>query len=376
MMDRVPVIRVVAAVLGGSLVLIVSGSVLRVLVTPRANAHRGFIRGARIVTFGYRIALKRVHDYPTRDRVLASKAPVLIICQLSVWLMLYLVGFALLLWPNTDSVGRAFAESGSSMFTLGYVHPYGSGAGAIDVFAAFFGLVVITLQIAYLPTLYAAFNRRETLVTLLYSRAGLPPWGPELLARTRYGIVGDRDDLPAFYTAWENWAADVGESHSNYPVLVQFRSPHAMTSWLIGLLAVMDSAAMLLAVAPSRDRIEPRLCLRMGFIALRAIADAVGVAYNPDPDPDSELQLSYPEFQAGVQRLLDVGFEVERDAAAAWPHFRGWRVNYESIAYALAYNSDAVPALWSGPRRWPDPAIPPDRPANRKPSEPAKPEQR
>ena len=42
---------------------------------------------------------------------------------------------------------------------------------------------------------------------------------------------------------------------------------------------------------------------------------------------------------------------VERTAQEAWPHFRGWRVNYEAAAYKLALTLDAVPARWSGPRR-------------------------
>src|SRR6202044_1926797 len=109
-----------------------------------------------------------------------------------------------------------------------------------------------------LPTLYSAFNRRETAVTLLAARAGIPASGPELLIRTRYGVAVLSDDLPALYSRWERWAADLAESHSNYPVLVRFRSPHALSSWLISLLAVMDSAAMMLALCPTRDRIEPR----------------------------------------------------------------------------------------------------------------------
>ena len=52
-------------------------------------------------------------------------------------------------------------------------------------------------------------------------------------------------------------------------------------------------------------------------------------------------------------------------ANAAWPHFRGWRVNYESLAYSLAWATDAVPALWSGPRRWSTEAMPPRRPPTR-----------
>ena len=173
--------------------------------------------------------------------------------------------------------------------------------------------------------------------------------GPELLLRTRYGVAVRVDDLPAFYNRWERWAADVAESHSNYPVLVRFRSPHPLDSWLVGLLSVMDSAAMLLALRPSQDRIEPRRAIRMGFTALREIGGALGMAVDMDPDPDSDITLTFEEFAAAVDQLRTVGFPVEREAEEAWPHFRGWRVNYEALAYALAYQTDQVPAPWSGP---------------------------
>jgi hypothetical protein len=103
----------------------------------------------------------------------------------------------------------------------------------------------------------------------------------------------------------------------------------------------------------------------MGFTALRQIGVSVGVPVDFDPDPDEPLQLTYDDYLAGVRRLTDVGFPVERTAAEAWPHFHGWRVNYESIAYALAKATDAVPAMWSGPRRWPSEPMPPQRPPAR-----------
>ena len=53
--------------------------------------------------------------------------------------------------------------------------------------------------------------------------------------------------------------------------------------------------------------------------------------------------------------MREVDFPIERDPGEAWPDFVGWRVNYEQAAYALAYAIDAVPALWSGPRRHPRP---------------------
>jgi hypothetical protein len=78
--------------------------------------------------------------------------------------------------------------------------------------------------------------------------------------------------------------------------------------------------------------------------------------------PAAGISLTYAEFLAGVERMREVGFVIEREPADAWPDFVGWRVNYERAAYAIASAIDAVPALWSGPRRHPHDPIPPYRP--------------
>ena len=359
------VVRVVGAVLGLALALFTTASVVRTLVIPRSRPG-GLSRAVdRTVDKAFAMVTKRCASYETRDGILAAQAAVYLVAMLVAWLTSYLAGFALQLWPWTHDLGGAFEEAASSMLTLGFDSTHQGAPTALDTLAALAGLVVIAVQIAYLPTLYAAFNRRETDVTLLGARAGSPPWGPELLARTRYGMRTRTDDLPEFYALWERWAADVAESHANYPVLVRFRSPQPLSSWLVGLLAVLDSAAMHLALCPSQERYETRACLRMGFTALRQIGVALGLPVDFDPDPDQALTLTYDEFRAGVARLEEVGYPIERSAEDAWPHFRGWRVNYESLAYALAEATDAVPALWSGPRRWAAEPMPPRRPPSR-----------
>jgi hypothetical protein len=57
--------------------------------------------------------------------------------------------------------------------------------------------------------------------------------------------------------------------------------------------------------------------------------------------------------------------EFEREPEDAWVHFKGWRVNYEAAAYALAASLDVVPALWSGARPRPGPPVPPVTPVDR-----------
>jgi hypothetical protein len=234
-------------------------------------------------------------------------------------------------------------------------------------FAALIGLGTVALQIGYLPTLYAAFIRREALVTLLDSRAGVPSWGPEMLARSHYGLgtgISAVGELPELFEEWERWSADVAESHTTYLSLVNFRSPRPLSSWVTAQLAVLDAAALYLSLTPNAPRaISARLCLRGGFTCLGAIARALGVPIPDEADPNGGITLTYEEFAAAVARLADVDFPLERSSQEAWLDFVGWRVNYEAAAYAIARAVDAPPALWSGPRRHPIPVIAPLRPA-------------
>ena len=210
-------------------------------------------------------------------------------------------------------------------------------------------MITVALQIGYLPTIYGAYNRREVLVAALSSRGGTPAWGPELLAR--HHLTRSLGTLPALYTAWELWAADMAESHANLPWLMTFRSPDRLQSWIISLLAILDSAALYAALAPEQAPPEARQCLRMGFIGLRRLAPIVGLEAQEDPRPDDPLRLSFEEFAAGVAVLRRVDFPIERPIEAAWTDFRGWRVNYEALVYAIAEFVVAVPAPWSGERR-------------------------
>ncbi len=362
-------VRVLAAVLGALLTLLTTASVMRTLVVPRGRPGHMQNIADRSVEAAFGLATRRVRDYESRDRIRAAQGPAYLALVLTLWLLAFLTGFALLLWPWTHTLPGSFRESGSSLLTLGFDSSPHAGPTVVDLLAAAAGLAALALQISYLPSIYAAFSRREAEVTLLSARAGSPPWGPELLARTRVGLHAE-PELDDLYRSWERWAAEVAESHSNYPVLVRFRSPRADASWIVALLAVLDSAALFHAIAPSRAPVSGRLLLRMGWTCLRQIADSIGVPYDADPRPDAPLALRFEEFAEALARLDAVGFPRERDDESAWANFRGWRVNYEALAYLLCSAVDAVPARWSGPRRTGDADMTPVRPAVRTPEDP------
>ena len=358
--------RYVFFAIGLFLVVIDGISVVGTLIVPRPAGGRLMVWVDRGVHALFEVVTRPIADFRRRDRTRATEAATLLICQLLVWLGVAYLGFTLMLWPFVPSFTDALDTAGPALWFIGDSAARGWGERLIQYAAGFFGLVTLTLQIAYLPTLYSAFNRRETDIALLNARAGVPSWGPELLARTHYALGSGQSTigtLPDLYEQWERWAADIAESHTTYPPLVRFRSPRPLSSWVTALLSVLDSAAMYLAVSPeSAPTVPARLCLRSGFQCFGDIARTLGTNVPLEPDASMGISLTYDDFLKGIAHLRKVNFPIERDPADAWPDFLGWRVNYEQAAYAVARAVDAVPALWSGPRRHPVEQMAPFRP--------------
>ncbi len=256
----------------GLVVVVLTGlGVLFTMVLPRRPS--GLLRIATLINRSVRLAFvglaRLAPSYEAKDAVLAPIGPVALLAQLVSWAGGFVLGFGLMLQPTTGNLGAGLIQALGSVFTVGAIHPDGPANVPVDVAAGATWVVVVALQIAYLPALYAAYSQREGLVAMLESRAGLPAWGPELLAR--HQLVGIVDTLPELYSAWEEWAAEVAESHTTYPVLLLFRSPEPWYSWLLALLAVLDGAAMHLAVSPGTASSNARL--RPPCLALRLVPD-------------------------------------------------------------------------------------------------------
>jgi len=375
--DMIRLVQWIGFVVGVITVGAVVSSIVTTLVVPRLLPSKISYGTWQTVHRAFMVITAKRPDYESKDRVLALLGPVSLLMLLGNWLLMSLLGYALLFWPFIDgSIGDALRLSGSSLVTLGIASDTHAVPTVLEVMAAATGLVIVALEIGYLPTIYSAYNRRESLVTVLAHRAGapdVPVWGPEILAR--HHLAQGLATLPALYAAWEGWSADVAESHSSYPWLMAFRSPNPMRSWIVSLLAVLDSAALYLALAPARAPAEARQCLRGGFMGLRALSRITGGRYDEDPRPDGPLALTYQAFAEAVATLERLGFPLERSAAEAWPDFRGWRVNYEAVCYDLADYFVAVPAPWSGPRQHMSEmsvaAVLAARPRHRSPRDPA-----
>src|SRR5581483_312216 len=324
---------------GAVVVLGTSASIIGALVVPRRVD--SIVTGVvdKVLDKIFFLSLKPVREYELRDRVLGWQAPIALVARLTVWMALLVFGYVLLMLPMAGgNWGQAVNDAGSSVFTLGFSVPQNAGGHLITYIAGFTGMVVVGLQVGYLPTIYAEFNRRETEVSLLIARSGLPAWGAEILVRTHWGTDGGEiaPVLSDLFIRWERWTAGVAESHTTFPALLRLRSPRARAHWLTSLIAVMYAAALHLALAPTTEpKIEARLVLRMGFETLNQIAQVLKltvperVLTGQPVSPDLPISVSYEDFAEAVQQLRDVGYPVEVSPEDAWPHLRGRRINYD-----------------------------------------------
>ncbi len=343
-------VRVLVGLLGAALVGWALLSALKTVVLPRAESS--------VLVRALFIALRRVFDvvaspkrsFAFRDRLLAYYSPVGLFLMPVMWVVMVLTGFAGIFWATGSRPwNEPFIISGSSLLTLGFDRPTHNSQIAFVIIEAAVGLGIISLVISYLPTIYNAFNRRETLVGLLEVRAGLPPSPVELLVRyARIGFL-ERigDDL---FPAWEQWFADIEESHTSQASLVFLRSPHPKRSWITAAGCVLDVAAITNALIAKRHDPRADLLLRTGFFCLRRIADYFAIAYDPDPRPDDPISVTRREFDLLAVELQAAGVPLKPDRDQAWRDYSGWRVNYDVVLVSLCALVVAPPAKWSSDR--------------------------
>src|SRR2546421_12550374 len=120
---------------------------------------------------------------------MALYAPVALLTLEAAWIVLLLAGYLLMFFAfGVDDPYEALKLSGSSLLTLGFAGVETLPATLLSFSEAAIGLVMIALLIAYLPTMYAGFSRREAAVTMLEVRAGSPPSAIEMIKR--YNRIG------------------------------------------------------------------------------------------------------------------------------------------------------------------------------------------
>jgi hypothetical protein len=358
-------LHVLAVVAGAAIVLLTARSAIRTFMVPRALqaylSRTVFVLVRRV----FRLRANQRHTYERRDRVMALYAPVALLTLLGTWLVLVVSGFTAILWGlGVSPLREAFVVSGSALFTLGFARPEGLAPVVATFVEAATGLFLLALLITYLPSLYAAFQRREAGVAKLEVRAGLPPSGVYLLELA--WTVGRFDTLHELWGSWEDWFVDVDETHSSLPSLVFFRSSNPKASWVTAAGTILDGASLYVSsVELGRRTPEPEFMIRSGYLCLRDIADFFHLPVDRDPAPTDPISISRDEYDEAFDRLASAGIPMKADREQAWRDFAGWRVNYDKALVGLARLTMAPPAPWSSDRYEDANFVPPAIPRRR-----------
>src|SRR6266487_2553371 len=211
-------------------------------------------------------------------------------------------GLNRLLWRPWRAFARRLSPS-SADTVLGFFGPLFSsglflnaeavsGSTVVHVIAlveAAIAIGVLFIVIGYLPAVYGSFSRREIAVSQLATRAGAPPAAGAILCR-----AAKREqwrELERDLRSWEEWAAELMETHLSYPILGYYRSQHVNQNWLAALTAMVDVCAFVTAVEADGENEAAEITFAIGRHAL------------------ADLSLQYRVKYGEAERLSDADFD-------------------------------------------------------------------
>jgi hypothetical protein len=300
-----------------------------------------------------------------REDFLGTFAPFTIVLLLALWFTALILGFGLILHalqdevrPPIDDYETAFYLAGTSLFTIGFGDVVATAAPArvVVLLAGASGLTIVALVIALAFNLYASFARREVLVLVLDSRAGVPPSGVTMLET--YGRHRIVDELGTTFSHFELWTAEMLDSHLAYPILPFFRSSHDGQSWVSALGAVLDAATLLTTVIPEDCGEQSQLLRKsrasaemMYSIGCHALVDLTHFRFFrarldlTSQGPDIERS----EFESACQQLAKAGYPTSC-SEASWQAFAKRRAVYATRLNLLARYFATPPTQWIGDR--------------------------
>lgn len=325
------VLRVVTAIAAVLVIAVVLWDAFETVILPRRVSRRFRLTRvyARTTWRAWTTVIRRLPTIERREGAAAIYGPSALLILLALWASLLIVAYALLLWglgsPLTITGSTAEAAgfgtdlyySGTTFLTLGLgdVSPLTPLARAITVVEVGTGFGMLALVIGYLPVLYQAFSRREARISLLDAHAGSPPTAGALILRHPPNRRAKR--LTTILAEWEEWSAELLETHLSYPLLAFYRSQHENQSWVAALAMTLDTCALVLACgsnAPTardgdgsdeRDELAEQAAVTFA-VARHAAVDLAQVFRAPRPRVAAADRRLSPDEHARLRDVLKI----------------------------------------------------------------------
>ena len=289
----------------------------------------------------WRGAARRMGPGKRRQALLSWFGPSSVILLFALWAVILIVAFGSIHWAIGSPMNTPGAQlpgladylyfSGVTFFTLGFgdIAPQLPVGRVLAVGEAGIGFGFLAVVISYLPVFYQAFSRREATISLLDARAGSPPSAGSLLLRLAPGR--NFGALERFLQEWEQFAAEVLETHLSFPLLSFYRSQHDNQSWLGAMTTILDASALTISSLEGVDRYQAQLTFAM---ARHAVVDIAQVFHAKPVELDVD-RLPPDRLAALLDDLERAGLEL-RARPVAGARLLELRAMYEPFVHALS----------------------------------------
>lgn len=355
-MDGHTALRWVEPILGVPLMLLVLADVFLTVLYARMGTAIFSERLGRVLWLAFRGASKMAAS--RRDRVLAYAAPVMVLTVLAVWIMLLMLGAALVIQPNlgtavTSGTGPTRTDFMTALYAAGNsITLVGSGNFAVQTpaFKAFYivnsfvGMTMISLTLTYLMQIYNALQQRNTLALAVHEMSGETGDAAALIA-----AIGPRGSFDNGYTHLAQLASQlrqVKESHHFYPVLVYFRfddpsyTLSRLTTVLLDAVTLIKSGLDDEEFASLKESAAVNGIWRAAMRLLASVDDVLllcGHRRTPAARPDAAtVERWRRRYHAGLLRLREAGLRTIADERLGFDVYVSLRAEWDQLVAVLA----------------------------------------
>jgi hypothetical protein len=335
----VTAVHVVVGIFGIFVVVVTFRDVVATVITTQRGRRYSAARRYFTLTWRwYAGAASRITRSERRERFLLPYGPMSLVGLLAVWVALLVVGWGLMWWglqrhiDGIHSLTSAVYFSGVTFLTIGYgdIVAEGGASRILAVIEGLMGILTTAMVIGLLPTLFGAYMRRESkLLTLDDLTEQVTPIGYV----RRYAGAGNLEPLYAEFRGWDDWCADVYDSHSAYPMLLWFRSRQPGRSWSVGLGIVLEAASYVLAAVDQPRHHEAQSLYRRAVMLLDTVRSHEHVKL-PGP-PVYDLDEVRAQFREVYDAMHAMGLPL-RPFDEAFEREHALRADYLPVLFGLS----------------------------------------
>lgn len=296
----------------------------------------------------------------SRRRLLSYSGPVQIAVTIVVWLLLLVVGWAMVFQPalgngvvassGTTDTGWAAAVyfSGFALTTLGTgdLVPSTGAYRLLTVTESAVGFVTISLVVTYFLSVYNALTARKTAAARLHHRTYGTGDGVRLL--TGLAEDGDLRGAQDEVARLADFVQQLFETHRSYPVLRYFHFPEVSYALPRVLITALDLATVISSTLdPQRygRLLHGPATAQLTTASQQLLHELVPRAANAAPDGANERQ--WRQRHAAVVRMLsEAQVSLAPDSLDAYVRRRStWDRQLRDLADATLYDwKDIEPA--------------------------------